>query len=493
MKNIYLDYASITPIDPAVQREMNKWRREPLNPSSIHSLGVKAKKALDDSRKGAAEFLNAHPDEIIFTSGGTEANTLALEGVLKAAEQNGLCARKGIVKPHLIISAIEHSSIIETANMLEKHGVEVTRLSVDKNGLVSLEQLRKAIKPETFLVSIMTANNEIGTIEPIKEIAKVIRDYRKVTSSKLQVTSKENQPVIPAKAGIQKHELCKQIKRGQFQTQSEVDAAQRFGIVLHQVNQTRLATLDSRVRGNDKQNPYPLLHTDACQAVLYEELNVEKLGIDLLTLDASKAYGPRGIGALYVKRGTPIEPIIYGGGQERGLRSGTENIPGVVGFAKALELVKKTMLAKDDKKVVNFSCMEKERQRVLELRDFFEREVKKIRPDAIINAADMGAVSAASLDKLDKRTNLEYKKTLRVPHISNITFPNTDAEMLLLRLDAKGIAVSTKSACLKDEDESYVLRAIGADSKFSLRFSFGRWTKKSELKKTLHFLKLFLS
>jgi cysteine desulfurase len=455
MKRIYLDYASITPIDPLVRKEMDKWSGEPLNPSSIHSLGVKAKKAMESSRKGVAEFLNAHANEIVFTSGGTEANVLALEGAARARHDFAKSAafKNGITKPHLIISAIEHSSIIETANMLEKRGVEVTRLTVDKNGLVSLEQLKKAIKPETFLVSIMTANNEIGTIQPIREIAKVIRDAIKKHGSEAPDTS--------------------------------------FGELLGESADSCLAEPSGRVRGMEnrgiarKKNvsgavaPYPLFHTDACQSVLYQDLNVEKLGFDLLTLDASKAYGPRGIGALYVKRGTPIESIIYGGGQERGLRSGTENIPGVVGFSKALEVAKQNM--------------EKENQRVGELRNYFEREVKKIRPDAIINAADMGAVSAASDGKLDKRANLEYKKTLRVPHISNISFPKVDAEMLVLRLDAKGIAISTKSACLKDEDESYVLRAIGADSKSSIRFSFGRWTKKGDIKKTLVYLKKFLS
>jgi cysteine desulfurase len=454
MKRIYLDYASITPVDPLVRKEIDKWSGEPLNPSSIHSLGVKAKKAMESSRKSVAEFLNAHSDEIIFTSGGTEANSLVLEGAARARhEPSGDSAesfaksaafKNGTSKPHLIISAIEHSSILETANMLEKHGVEVTRLAVDKNGLVSLEQLKKLIKPETFLVSIMTANNEIGTIQPIREIAKVIRDARKNNIE------------------LEKYALAHNDSSAATQDESGM----RYSVV---------------VGGAERElekNRYPLFHTDACQAVLYQDLDVEKLGVDLLTLDASKACGPRGIGALYAKRGTPIEPLIYGGGQENGLRSGTENIPGIVGFAKALELDKKNMV--------------KETQRILELRNYFEKEVKKIRPDAIINAADMRAVSAASDDKLDNRTNLEYKKTLRVPHISNISFPGSDAEMLVLRLDAKGIAVSTKSACLKDEDESYVLRAIGADSKSSIRFSFGRWTKKADIKKTLVLLKKFL-
>lgn len=439
MKSIYLDYASITPIDPKVRREMDKWSHEPLNPSSIHSLGVKAKKALDDSRKGVAEFLNAHSDEIVFTSGGTEANALALEGGARSAFKNG------ISKPHLIISAIEHSSILETANMLEKRGVEVTRLSVNKNGLVSLEQLKKAIKPETFLVSIMTANNEIGTIQPIREIAKVIRDTRKKFRNE---ANQESEAAFGARLARQ---------RGIFQQTIQLN---RHGANIRAAEPLSLWSFS-----------YPLFHTDACQAVLYQDLNVEKLGVDLLTLDASKAYGPRGVGALYVKRGTSIEPITYGGGQENGLRSGTENVPSIIGFAKALELTKKTELVKDDKKVVNFSDMEKENQRVLDLRDYFEREIRKIRPDAVINA------DGAS----------------RVPHISNITFPGVDAEMLVLRLDAKGIAVSTKSACLKDKDESYVLRAIGADSKSSIRFSFGRWTKKGDIRKALNALKKFIS
>ncbi len=388
MKHVYLDYASITPIDPLVRKEMDKWNREPLNPSSIHSLGVKAKKILDRSRKSTAEFLNAHADEIVFTSGGTEANSLTLEGACRAAYRSFKNIGKARSKPHLIISSIEHSSILETADMLERQGVEVTRLAVDKNGLVSLEQLKKAIKPETFLVSIMTVNNEIGTIEPIREIAKIVRDARKNMSG---------------------------------------------GKAL-----------------------YPLFHTDACQAILYEELNVEKLGVDLLTMDASKAFGPRGIGALYVKRRTPIEPLIYGGGQENELRSGTENIPGAAGFARALQIAGEKM--------------EKESRRIGELRDLFEGEAKKIRPDSMVNAAGVP----------------------RAPHISNIAFPSIDAEMIVLRLDAKGIAVSTKSACLRDEDESYVLRAIGADSRSSIRFSFGRWTKRGDLKKVLNLLSKFV-
>ncbi len=347
----------------------------------------------------------------LLTGGGTEANALALEGAGRAAYR--AFQKLGMANPklHLIISAIEHSSILETANMLEKQGVEVTRLPVDNNGLVSLEQLKKSIKPETFLVSIMTANNEIGTIQPIREIAKVIRDYKKGMARDARKTNK-----------------------------------------------------------GDVEAKYPLFHTDACQAVLYEELNVEKLGIDLLTLDASKAYGSRGVGALFVKRGTPIEPIDLWWWTGKWIAIRHRKYSRNCRLCKSIEIIKNTELVKDDKKVVNFSDMEKEGQRVGDLRDYFEREIKKIRSDATINAANAP----------------------RVPHISNITFPGIDAEILVLRLDAKGIFTSTKSACLRDEDESYVLSAIGTDSKSSIRFSFGRWTKIVDIKRTLAVLRKFI-
>ena len=381
-RRIYLDYASLAPIDPRVLREMKRFSAdEYANPSSLYKEGVNAKKALEEGRKKVGDFIHGHSDEIVFTSGGTEANGLALEGSCRAAyeaAENGMDGINGIEKPHMIISAIEHSSIIECANIMEKHGVEVTRLGVDSHGLISLDELKKAIKLNTFLVSIMTVNNEIGTIQPIREIAKVIRR---------------------AKVG-----------------------------------------LNARSR-------YPLFHTDAAQAALYADLNVEKLGVDLLTLDGSKVYGPRGIGALYVKRGTPIGPIIYGGGQERGMRSGTENVPAIAGFAKALEL------AAADR--------ETRAARVDELRQEFLRDLLKIRSDVKVNGGP--ADSSA-------------------PHILNVSIPGIDNEYFVLQLDAKGVAVSTKSSCLRDEDESYVLKAVRADSKSSIRFSFGRWTSMSDVR-----------
>lgn len=377
-KRIYLDYASLTPIDPRVMREMKRFASPAYaNPSSLYGEGVAARKALEEGRNQVAEFIQAHGDEIIFTSGGTEANGLALEGAGRTARRNG------IEKPHMIISAVEHSSVMECAGMMEKHGVRVTRLRVDAAGHISLDELGKAITPSTFMVSIMTINNETGSVMPIREIAKVIRHAR------------------------------------------------------DQVTKSR----------------YPLFHTDAAQAAVCKDLNVERLGVDLMTLDGSKMYGPRGIGVLYVKRGTPIEPIMYGGGQERGLRSGTENISAVRGFAKACGLIEKSR--------------DRERGRVSGLKEQFLRGLRKARPDAGINGQNLA---------LDDES---------AAHILNVSIPGIDNEFFLLQLDARGIACSTKSSCLRDEDESYVLKAIGADSKTSIRFSFGRFTRPRDIRRAV--------
>lgn len=403
MKRIYLDYASITPVDPRVVREMRRYSSlSYANPSSIYREGVAATQAMEEGRKEVAGFIHAHADEVVFTSGGTEANGLALEGAGRAAR------RAGNEKPHLITTNIEHSSIVSMVEMLEKHGVDVTRLAVGPDGRVSPDELKKAIRPTTFMVSVMTVNNEIGTVQPIREIAKVVRHAR------THVT----------------------------------------------------------------KSAYPLLHTDAAQAAQLFDLNVEQLGVDLMTLDGAKAYGPRGIGALYVRRGTPIEPIIYGGGQEHGLRSGTENVAAIMGFAKALELCRPRPLAilvtkngpkqqvpqDDNKNPLTF----KEATRLLELKDLLFEGLRKIRPDITLNPA-----------------GLDISDPALAPHILNVSIPGIDNEYFVLQLDAKGIAASTKSSCLRDEDESYVLRAVGADSRTSVRFSLGRWTKPRDTAKTL--------
>jgi cysteine desulfurase len=395
MKRVYLDYASLTPIDKRVGRvvaDYAKAERKGLyaNPSSIYNAGVEAKKVLEQARAGVAKFLNAHADEIIFTSGGTESNGLALEGAGRTARH------AGNEKPHLIISAIEHSSVMEIANMMEKHGCEITRLAVDRSGIVSLDELKKAIKPNTFMVSIMTVNNEIGVIQPVREIAKIIR----------------------------------------------------------------------HARTNVTKSRYPLFHTDAAQAALYYDLNAEKLGADLITLDSIKVYGPRSMGALYIKKGTPIEQIVYGGGQEKGLRSGTENVAGAAGFAKALEIAA--------------AEREKETLRLALLRDYFIEKLK-------IKCSGLAIHGAYASGDTEKRIANNANVTLGAARSDSKN--EIDHEFFLLQLDVRGVMCSTKSACLRDEDESYVIRALykNADGNYSkkvpqsLRFSLGRFTKKRDI------------
>ncbi len=351
MKRIYLDYASLTPIDKGVLKQINKFsKREYSNPSALYASAVKSKSVIEDAKQRIAKVLHSHPDEIIFTSGGTESNHLVL---------NHFKGQK------IIVSSIEHSSIINA----DKNSFDITYVSVDKNGQVDLDLLKKSITSETALVSIMMVNNEIGTIQPIQEIAKIVRDYKKNSNSQL-----------------------------------------------------------------------PLLHTDASQAPIHLPIYVEKLGVDMITLDGNKIYGPRGVGMLYVKRGS-VDIV----------RAGTENIPGIMGFTYALEIAEK--------------MREKESGRIAELKEFFIDELKKINTEIKVNGSNT------------------------TPHILNISIPNIDSEFFVLQLDAKGIECSTKSACLRDEDESYVLKAIEVSSKDSVRFSFGRYTTKGELKKVLGVVK----
>lgn len=377
-RRIYLDYASITPIDRLVVREMEKYSTEGYaNPSSVYREGVFAKKALEQARGGVANYIGAHPDEIFFTSGGTEANNIAILGVVEYLHKQGI----KYSDIHILASAIEHSSVLECVRYIATLGVQIDFVNIESNGVISLEDFKKKLRPNTALVSVMTVNNELGTIQPIKEIAKIIRNYKQNVSS-------------------------------------------RIGI------------------------KYPLFHTDAAQALLFD-LNVEKSGVDMLILDGSKIYGPRGVGCLYAKRHTPICPILHGGGQENGLRSGTENIPAIMGFAKALDI------AKEER--------ENEFKRLTILREYFISKLQNLRADIMIYGHD-APVS---------------------PHILNISIPNINNEFFVLQMDVRGVAISTKSSCLRDEDESYVLRSIGADSKTSLRFSFGRYTKKRDIDRVI--------
>lgn len=405
-KRIYLDYASLTPVDPLVLGCMEKYYDSKYaNPASLYKEGVCAKAVLADMRQRIAHNIHAHADEIVFTAGGTEANSLAIQGVVVAARKNG------ISNPRVIISAIEHSSVLETAKMLSGYGCEVVTVPVNKQGTILLDELKNAITPETVLVSVMTVNNEIGSIQPIREIAHIIRKARSTRSQ------------------------------------------------------------------DGLEQSYPLFHTDAAQGVLFQELFVEKLGVDLMTLDGAKIYGPRGVGCLFVKRGTSIEPIVYGGGQERGIRSGTENIPAIAGFAKALEIAEQER--------------GKETARIALLKSFFAQELinkgVKFKINGFFN-------HGANLDSLPAGHNVHDKEKIdekfvdsgkSSPHILNISFPGIDNEFFLFQLDSKGISCSAKSSCLRDEEESYVLRSIGADSRSSIRFSFGRWTTKREIRAAL--------
>jgi len=381
MKRIYADNAAITPTDARVLKEMRKYEGGEFgNPSSIHAEGVKAKKVLDMARKGCAGFLSAHADEIVFTGSGTEANNLAIFGVVNKLIQNGM----KMEDVHIVTSVIEHPSVLECVHELQRRGAKVDFVPVLPNGIVDLKVLKEKITADTALVSVMYVNNEIGTVQPITEIAKIIR-YVKKNKNK-----SENK--------------------------------------------------------NTTVSNFPLFHTDASQAALYLEMNVEKLGMDMLTLDAHKVYGPKGIGALYIKRGIEISPIIFGGGQESNRRSATPNVSAAVGFAKALQI------AAEEK--------EAETARLTELRDYFLNKIVEKIPNVIING----------------------DRTARIANNVNITIPNVDSEFLVLQLDAAGIACSTKSSCLHDEDESYVIRALGNnDAKNALRFTFGRTTTLKEV------------
>jgi len=405
-KRIYLDYASLTPIDPRVIAEVKKFSSmEYGNPSSFYREGVKAKEVLKNSRAEIASFICSEPDEIYFTSGGTESNNIAILGTIESLHDKGV----EYEKMHVLISIIEHSSIRECANALTAKGVKVELIPVNKEGIVDVDEVRKMIKPNTVIVSVMMVNNELGSVQPIREIAKVIRHYRSNATS----TSDFN-----------------------FQ-----DFA------------------------------YPVFHTDASQAFLYEPLNVAKLGVDILTLDSSKVYGPRGIGLIFIKKDTPVSPIIFGGGQESGLRSGTENIGAIRGFAKALE--------------ISFNDKENETKRIMDLREYFASGLKKIREDIIFN----GPVTIKEYE----RGYIEKSEPNCSPHILNVTIPKIDNEFFVLQLDAKGICCSTKSSCLGDEAESYVLNAIGANSKESVRFSFGRWTTRKDIDKVLNVIGKIIS
>jgi cysteine desulfurase len=394
MKPIYLDHAATTAVDPRVFDAMRPFFAETFaNPSSFHTPGLRAKEAVIAARQNIAKALNAHEDEIIFTSGGTESDNLALVGCVRAHREHGR---------HVITSSIEHPAVLEPLKHLQKTGeIELTVLPVDRHGLVSVTDLALALRPDTILVSIMYANNEIGTIEPIADIGRVILKWRKEHG---------------AQGG------------GRWEVGGGTES------------QTTLQ--------GSRTTMYPLFHTDACQAAGFLDLDVTKLHTDFLSLNGSKIYGPKGIGLLYAKRGIKLEPLVRGGGQEKGLRSGTENVPGIVGLAKALELVQ--------------ASKEKESTRLTSLRDRLADGLLKI-----------------------PKTRLNGHPSARLPNSVNISFMDIEGEAAVLYLDALGIYVSTGSACASASlDPSHVILATGLSYEAahgSLRFTLGKETTKADV------------
>ena len=383
-KRIYLDYASVTPIDKEVSKEMFRVSQKYIsNPSSVYKEGVEAHNFLEFCRKRFADKLEVHSDEIVFTSGGTESNSLAIKGVIVRY----LKEQKNI-KPHIISSTIEHPSIRELLFSLEKTGeIELSLISPNEDGIILPEEIAKELKPNTVLVSVMYANNEIGTIMPLSEIAKKLREYKKE------------------------------------QGRTEFDM--------------------------------PFLHSDASQAVAYLSVRIPSLHADLMTLDGGKIYGPRGTGALFIKRIVPFESITNGGSQEDGRRSGTENLPSIAGLTLALENVEKDKL--------------KEFDRVEVLRDLLLVYLKSS------NIKDAFTINGS------------MAKGQRLPNNLNICFPGIDSEFLVLTLDAMGICVSSVTSCrtLTEDSYSYVVKEIAGDdcSRSSLRISLGKYTSKSDVLK----------
>ncbi len=401
-KKIYLDYASATPIDARVQKLMAKITSDfSANPSAIHTEGVKAKKVMEDARANIARALSAHADEIIFTGSGTESDALAILGTVFGCTSNS--------KPHIVTTNIEHSAVLENCKMLEKIGhAEVTYVPVESNGIVDPKKIREALKENTVLVSVMYANNEIGTVQPIREIAKEIRHFKK----------------------NRKQEFS---GHGDF---SGEKSPQSF------------ASTGSRAPEN---SCFPVFHTDACQAMNYLETNnMDKLGVDLLSFNGSKIYGPKGMGVLYKKRGVNLVLLYAGGGQEYNLRSGTENVAGIIGIAEALQIANE--------------LKEKESARLTAIRDY-------------------GIEKLLSLSKTSGyEIILNGDARNRLPNNINISVSGIKSELLVIELDAKGILVSERSACDSDSDEgSHVIGVIRDGSTDSIRISLGRDTKKQDM------------
>ena len=363
MNTVYFDNSATTKTDDEVFQAMLPYLTENYgNPSSIYKLGRENRKAVEEAREKVAKALNCEVNEIYFTAGGSESDNTSIRGIAYSYQNKG---------KHIITSKIEHPAVLETCKQLEKEGFEVTYVGVNEKGIVDLEELKRAIKPTTTLISIMFANNEIGTIQPIKEIGKI---------------AKENEIFF---------------------------------------------------------------HTDSVQAVGCVKIDVKELGIDSLSLSAHKFYGPKGIGALYVRKGVKFAKLLNGGHQERNQRAGTENVAGIVGLGKAIELA--------------YRDFDEHTQKIKKLRDYYVEQVKEKIPYIRING------------------DMEN----RLPGNSNISFQFIEGESLLLNLDLKGICASSGSACTSGSlDPSHVLLAIGVPHEIahgSLRISIGKYNTKEEV------------
>ena len=391
MKEVYLDHAATTYLDPRVKEAMEPfWSENFGNPSSLYRVGRRAKDALDSARETIARILNCRADELIFTGGGTEAINLALFGAVHF--YSNILKNVGMSRGHIITSKIEHHAVLRSMEALMKEGYEITYLNVDEDGLVDPEDVKKAIRPDTILVSIMYANNEIGTIEPIEDIGKVVKEF-KANRVKPIANSSDPKPY----------------------------------------------TL----------NPLPFFMTDACQAAGALDLDVQKLGLDFLAMNGSKIYGPKGVGCLFIRRGVRVKPLIYGGGQEGNLRSGTENVPGIIGFAKALEIA--------------HAEKDQENARLTELRDYFIKRLMTEIPKMVLNG----------------------HPTKRLPNNVNVSVLDIEGEAVILYLDEYGISCSTGSACTSITlDPSHVILEIGRPYEYahgSIRFTLGRRNTKEDI------------
>jgi len=375
VKRIYLDYAATTPIHPVVLRAMSPYFAEAFgNPSSLHFFGQEAKAGVEEARQKLASLIGAQAEEIVFTSGGTEADNLAIRGVAYANERRG---------NHIITTALEHHAVLETCKFLEERGFKVTYLPVDGHGLVDPEDVKRTVTDKTILISVMHANNEVGTIEPIAEIGAIARE------------------------------------RGIY------------------------------------------FHSDAVQTAGHIPTNVNDLCVDLLAMSAHKLYGPKGVGALYIRKGTRIAPFMRGGEQERRRRPSTENVPGIVGFGKAAEIAQEEM--------------SEETRHLTLLRD------KLIR----------------GLFERIARIHLNGHPSQRLPNNVNVSIESVEGESMLLHLDLEGVAVSTGSACSSSNlKPSHVLLALGLSHELahgSLRFSLGRGTAEEDIEHVLKVLPSIVS